>query len=42
MLQIDELTHVYDNGVKALDDVTLAIPTGMFGLWVQTARANRA
>ena len=32
MLQIDELTHVYANGVKALDDVTLAIPNGMFGL----------
>jgi len=32
MLQIDELTHVYANGVKALDNVTLAIPKGMFGL----------
>jgi ABC-type multidrug transport system ATPase subunit len=32
MLQIDELTHVYGNGVKALDNVTLSIPTGMFGL----------
>jgi ABC-type multidrug transport system ATPase subunit len=32
MLQIDELTHVYGNGTKALDDVTLAIPKGMFGL----------
>jgi ABC-2 type transport system ATP-binding protein len=32
MLQIDELTHVYANGVKALDRVTLRIPNGMFGL----------
>ncbi len=32
MLQIDELTHVYGNGVKALDNVTLSIPKGMFGL----------
>jgi len=32
MLQIDELTHVYSNGVKALDGVTLTIPFGMFGL----------
>jgi ABC-2 type transport system ATP-binding protein len=32
MLQIDELTHVYANGVKALDRVTLTIPAGMFGL----------
>jgi ABC-type multidrug transport system ATPase subunit len=32
MLQIDELTHVYGNGVKALDNVTLTIPNGMFGL----------
>ena len=32
MLQIDELTHVYANGVKALDNVSLTIPPGMFGL----------
>ncbi len=32
MLQIDELTHVYGNGVKALDNVSLTIPPGMFGL----------
>ena len=32
MLQIDQLTHVYPNGVKALDGVTLTIPRGMFGL----------
>jgi ABC-type multidrug transport system ATPase subunit len=32
MLQIDELTHVYANGTRALDGVTLSIPPGMFGL----------
>ncbi len=32
MLTIDKLTHVYPNGVKALDNVSLAIPRGMFGL----------
>jgi ABC-type multidrug transport system ATPase subunit len=32
MLQIDELTHIYPNGVKALDNVTLSIPFGMYGL----------
>lgn len=32
MLQIDELTHVYPNGVKALDNVSLSIPCGMYGL----------
>jgi ABC-type multidrug transport system ATPase subunit len=32
MLQIDDLTHVYANGVRALDGVTLAVPRGMFGL----------
>ncbi|MFM7065847.1 MAG: ABC transporter ATP-binding protein [Gammaproteobacteria bacterium] len=32
MLQIEQLTHVYPNGTRALDGVTLEIPRGMFGL----------
>ena len=32
MLQIDRLTHVYGNGTRALDGVTLEVPAGMFGL----------
>jgi len=32
MLSISKLTHVYPNGVRALDDVSLDIPAGMFGL----------
>ena len=32
MLIIENLTHVYPNGVKALDDVDLVIPQGMYGL----------
>jgi len=32
MLTINGLSKTYDNGVKALDDVSLAIPKGMFGL----------
>src|ERR1700750_3086594 len=32
MLSIANLTHVYPNGVKALDDVSLEIAPGMFGL----------
>src|ERR1700722_19939766 len=32
MLAIDKLTHVYPNGVKALDGVSLSIPRGMYGL----------
>ena len=32
MLTIDKLTHVYPNGVKALDAVSLTIPRGMYGL----------
>jgi ABC-type multidrug transport system ATPase subunit len=32
MLEISHLTHVYDNGVRALDDVNLTIPNGLFGL----------
>jgi ABC-type multidrug transport system ATPase subunit len=32
MLSIAHLTHVYPNGTRALDDVTLTVPRGMFGL----------
>jgi ABC-type multidrug transport system ATPase subunit len=32
MLSISQLTHVYPNGTRALDDVSLEIPRGMFGL----------
>jgi ABC-type multidrug transport system ATPase subunit len=32
MLAIKDLTHVYGNGVRALDNVNLTIPRGMFGL----------
>ena len=32
MLIIESLTHVYGNGVRALDEVDLVIPRGMFGL----------
>lgn len=32
MLTIQGLTHIYRNGTRALDAVTLTVPTGMFGL----------
>src|SRR3954463_14670837 len=32
MLSIENLTHVYPNGTRALDAVTLNVPRGMFGL----------
>ena len=32
MLIIENLTHVYSNGVKALDEVSLTIARGMYGL----------
>lgn len=32
MLQIDKLTHVYPNGTRALDSVSIDVPRGMFGL----------
>jgi ABC-2 type transport system ATP-binding protein len=32
MLVVENLTHVYGNGVRALDDVSLKVPKGMFGL----------
>jgi len=32
MLEIANLSHTYANGTKALDDVSLSIPKGMYGL----------
>ena len=32
MLELEDLSHVYANGTRALDHVTLSIPPGMFGL----------
>ena len=32
MLELNHVSHVYPNGVRALDDVSLSIPKGMFGL----------
>ena len=32
MLSISRLTHVYSNGTRALDEITLEVPRGMFGL----------
>jgi ABC-type multidrug transport system ATPase subunit len=32
MLSVKNLVHVYGNGTRALDDVSLNVPTGMFGL----------
>ena len=32
MLELRNVHHVYENGSRALDDVTLSIPKGMYGL----------
>jgi len=32
MLELTNVTHVYGNGTRALDDVSLSIPNGMYGL----------
>ncbi|MDH7973590.1 ABC transporter ATP-binding protein [Sphingomonas sp. AR_OL41] len=32
MLELTGVTHVYANGTRALDDVSLSIPKGMYGL----------
>ncbi len=32
MLELSNVTHVYANGTRALDDVSLTIPKGMYGL----------
>ncbi len=32
MLSLNGVTHVYPNGTRALEDINLVIPKGMFGL----------
>jgi ABC-2 type transport system ATP-binding protein len=32
MLNLDDVSHIYPNGTRALDHVTLSIPLGMYGL----------
>ncbi|HYI42190.1 MAG TPA: ATP-binding cassette domain-containing protein, partial [Sphingomicrobium sp.] len=32
MLELNDVSHVYANGTRALDRVTLSIPRGMYGL----------
>ena len=32
MLELDDVSHIYANGTRALDGVTLSIPRGMYGL----------
>ena len=32
MLDLRDVSHIYDNGTRALDHVTLSIPRGMYGL----------
>jgi ABC-type multidrug transport system ATPase subunit len=32
MLELEDVSHVYGNGTRALDHVTLSIPRGMYGL----------
>ncbi len=32
MLELANVSHVYPNGTRALDDVTLSVPKGMYGL----------
>jgi ABC-2 type transport system ATP-binding protein len=32
LLELDKVSHVYPDGTRALDQVTLSIPRGMFGL----------
>ena len=32
MLDLVSVTHIYANGTRALDDVTLSVPKGMYGL----------
>jgi ABC-type phosphate/phosphonate transport system ATPase subunit len=41
MLEISNVSHVYANGTRALDNVNLSIPRGMYGLLGPNADANR-
>ena len=40
MLSITGLSKTYDNGVKALNNVNLEVPKGMFGLLGQMVQVN--
>ena len=40
-IHIEDLTKVYHGGVRALDQVSLTIPSGMFGLLGPTVRGRR-
>jgi ABC-type multidrug transport system ATPase subunit len=41
-LLISNLSKTYPNGVRALSDVSLTIPRGMFGLSGRTGRGRAA
>ena len=40
MLTIKALNKTYANGVQALKDVHLQIPTGLYGCWARTVLAS--
>ena len=40
-LRIENLSKQYPNGTKALQDVSLTIPLGMFGLLVRMGQENQ-
>ena len=40
-LRIHGVSKTYANGVRALDDVSLTIPPGMYGLLGRTGPASR-
>jgi len=41
MLEISKLSKTYDNGVRALNEVSLSIPKGMYGLDWQNVTGER-
>src|SRR2546425_13187281 len=42
MLKIEHLTKVYDNGVKALHDVSMTIPDGQFVVIIGLSGAGKS